>query len=411
MSCSIVENHDLFLKNAIRLLDCSEEMTCLLQSPHRELKVELPLVMDDGRTKVFHGYRVQHNNSRGPYKGGLRFYPNVDVEHFRALASLMTWKTALVEIPFGGAKGGINCDPQELSKRELETLTKRFGEKLAALIGPDFDIPAPDLGTGEQEMAWIFESYSKRHGYKPAVVTSKPKDLGGIDGRKEATGTGVGMLTRWALEESGHEIKNARIAIQGFGNVGQNLASYLSTNGARVVAVSDKNGGIFSKNGLSVEDIPTDCESLQSVASKLNAEKISNQELFRLDVDVLIPSAVECVIDQDNADKVEAELIVEGANSPTTYEAEKILLQKGKRVVPDVLANAGGVLASYFEWSQNHQRYAWGSKRVLSELESVLKQAWQNVLSRSKQESISYREAALSIAINRVRRATQLRGF
>lgn len=396
-------------------LGVGEELGLLLGTAHREVSVEMPLTRDDGSLAVFRGYRVQHDRSRGPFKGGLRYHPDVDLDHFRGLAQLMSWKTALVDIPFGGAKGGINCDPEELSLRELEVLTKQFISRLHGLIGPDLDVPAPDMGTGPREMAWIYEADSKTGGSRPDVVTGKPVILGGSYGRREATGTGVAMVTRWAAEAEEIRDEGARVAIQGFGNVGRHLAVALSDMGFKVVAVSDKHGGVMDPGGLPVHEMAEEAGSDHTSRSVTElapgTRRLENRELLTLDVDVLIPAAVESVVTAGNARDIRARLLVEAANVPVDCEAARILEKRGLPVVPDILANAGGVIVSYLEWVQNRQRYRWESARVMQELERTLRRAWDAVRARAAEEGISYRMAALCLALERIREATLARGF
>ncbi len=414
-----LECSQAFLDQALRGLGASPEQRTLLKGAHREIKVELPIRRDDGELAVFSGFRVQHDNSRGPFKGGLRFHPDVDVEHFRGLASVMTWKTAVVDIPFGGAKGGIDCDSHELSRQELEVLTKRFTDKMEIVLGPNRDIPAPDVGTGPREMAWILDQYSKSNGYEPGVVTGKPIQLAGSPGRVEATGRGVAMLTAWACEAHDVDLDGATVAIQGFGNVGSHAARFLAERGAAVVAVSDARGAVHRETGL---DVPALLErkrqeeenrggyvSLQEL--DVEGEPITNAQLLTLDVDVLVPAAIEGVLHAGNADDVAAGLVVEAANLPTDCEAAATLDERGIPVVPDILANAGGVTVSYLEWVQNRERYRWAEERVNEELESFLRRAWEQVRDTAREEGVSYRLAAYRIAAERVMEATRLRGF
>ena len=404
-----------FLDRAFELLDIADDRRQLLRAPYREIRLELPLRRRDGGITLFYGYRVQHDHSRGPFKGGLRFHPDVDLDHFVALATLMTWKTALLELPFGGAKGGVNCDPNELAVDELETLTKRFTERLDAFIGPDVDIPAPDMGTGPREMAWILEAYSKRYGFTPGVVTGKPVELGGSLGRLEATGRGVALVTRWAIEARGDDLKQMRIAIQGFGNVGSHAALFLHQAGAKVVAVSDASGGLLREDGLNIENLREALgrgdgpQSLSEIEGE--GEHISNEELLALEIDVLIPAALDGVISMDNADQIRAPLIIEAANLPVTCGAEPMLRERGVQMVPDLLANAGGVTVSYLEWVQNRIRYRWDEERVNRELEHKLRKAWDTVCRRARHEKLNYREAAHVIAVERVLQAIEMRGF
>lgn len=406
---------DAYLEQATQRLGTAEEMYLLLRTPYREVRLELPIRQDDGSLRVFEGYRVQHNNARGPFKGGLRFHPDVDIPHFRGLAALMSWKTALMDLPLGGAKGGINCDPRALSLRELETLVKRFTDRMASLLGPDDDIAAPDVGTGEREMAWIFEAYSRLHGDSPAVVTGKPLQLGGSAGRAAATGRGVALATAWAAEELGIELKGARVAIQGFGNVGSYTAKFLADRGATIVAISGSKGGISNQGGL---DIGTAFTAVTSTVRPpavadidVPAEPMTNADLLTADVDILIPAALQGAISADNVADVQASLVVEAANLPVTCDADRILRDRGVTVIPDILASAGGVTVSYLEWVQNRQRYRWNETRVNRDLEQVLRQAWDDVVARVRSDGLSYREAAWIIGVDRVREAIELRGF
>ena len=408
-----------FLDEALRRLGASDEQRKLLSGSHREIKVEVPIHRDDGELAVYSGYRVQHDHARGPFKGGLRYHPSVDLDHARGLASVMTWKTALVDVPFGGAKGGIDCDPHELSSQELEVLTKRFVDRMEVVLGPNRDIPAPDVGTGPREMAWILEQYSKSNGYEPGVVTGKPIQLAGSPGRTEATGRGVALITSWACEAHGIDVDGASVAIQGFGNVGSYAARFLSERGADVVAVSDARGALYRETGLDVASLlqqkreaerrTDEYASLQEF--DVEAESMTNEELLSLDVDVLVPAAIEGVLTGENADAVAADVIVEAANLPTDCHAARVLEERGIPVIPDILANAGGVTVSYLEWVQNRERYRWEEDRVTDELEGFLRRAWNDVRSSAQEEGISYRLAAYRIAASRVMEATRLRGF
>lgn len=405
-----------FLSGALDFLQVEQELRYLLRGPYREVALELPLRRDDGSLSVFKGYRVQHDHGRGPFKGGFRFHPQMDMDHSRGLASVMTWKTAVVDIPMGGAKGGIDCDPGELSRAELETLTKRFVQKLGPLLGPDVDIPAPDVGTGPREMAWIYAGYARTHEVDaPGVVTGKPLELGGSLGRTEATGRGVAMVTEWACEAEGIDPDGATVAIQGFGNVGSHLARFLTDRRAKVVAVSDVGGGIHRGDGLDVETLFRQMNVEGSIDTVVDSdvphEPVSNEELLALDVDVLIPAALEGVIHGDNVDDISADLVVEAANLPTTCDADRALAERGVPVVPDILANAGGVTVSYLEWVQNRQRYQWAEERVNDELRDFMEEAWSEVAERAAGEDVPYRRAAYTIAVERVQSATRLRGF
>ncbi len=395
---------------AARKLKLPEPTQVALKTPYREVMVELPLHRDDGSYRTYHGYRIQHDNSRGPMKGGLRYHPRVSVDEVRALASLMTWKTAVVDIPFGGAKGGIDCDPAELTPKELEYLTRELVARIHMLIGENEDIPAPDVNTNPQVMAWIVDEYAKFRGYTPGVVTGKPIPLGGSEGRLSATGRGVAIVTERATAEMGRSLRDARVAIQGFGNVGSWAARSLAALGARIVAVSDVNGGIFAGDGLDMDRLVRHVEATRTVAGFDGAEDITNDQLFALDVDVLVPAALENAIHEANARDVRARLVVEGANAPVTPAADLRLEENGVTIVPDILANAGGVTVSYFEWVQNTQRFRWSAERVDEELVRTMTRAYDGVRATSREHRTSLRVAAFILAIQRVAEATRLRG-
>jgi glutamate dehydrogenase (NAD(P)+) len=392
-------------------LGLDSETRTLLTTPFREMRVEVPVRLDDGSLKVFLGYRVQHNGSRGPAKGGLRYHQAVTDDEVRALAEAMTWKTALVNIPFGGAKGGIVCDPSTMSQNELERLTRRYTSRIQVILGPFRDVPAPDMNTNAQVMTWIFDEYSAHHGYTPACVTGKPVDLGGSLGREQATGNGVAIVTRELMKELGRPLKGATVVIQGYGNVGSHAAAALEALGASLIGVSDVNGGIFSAKGIRVADLNAHRKSNGKIQGMAGTEPLSNEDLLELKCDVLIPAALECVIHRGNAERIKAGAIVEAANLPTTPEADRILDRRGIIVLPDVLANAGGVTVSYFEWSQNLQQLFWEESKVNAEMERILLSAFHNVINRSKSEKMSLRAAAYTIAVERVARAEKLRGI
>jgi len=397
---------------AAQRLGLSAEQQLLLRTPFREVKVSVPVQMDDGSLRVFAGYRVQHSGARGPAKGGIRFHPGVEIGEMHALAEIMTWKTALVDVPFGGAKGGIACDPSKLSLAELERLTRRYVSRIHRFIGPFRDIPAPDVNTNEQVMAWILDEFSSRHGYSPACVTSKPVELGGIRGRSTATGTGIGMVLTEHLKARGRSMSGVRVAIQGFGNVGSNAAAYIERHGGEIMAVSDVNGGILSSGSrpLHVHDLIEHVQLTGTVVGFPGSLPIENNELIALPCDVLIPAALENAIDESNAGEVRASVIIEGANLPTTAGADRILHSKGIDVVPDLLANAGGVVASYFEWTQNLQQAQWPRQKVNRKLRAYLVRAYRAVHEIASARDMSLREAAWLIAIERVARAESLRG-
>ncbi len=390
-------------------LQLGERERKLILSPYREVRVELPVRMDDGRWEVYHGYRVQHDNTRGPFKGGIRYHPTVNEEEVTALAMLMTWKTAVVGLPFGGAKGGINCDPSKMSKSEVQQLTRRFVRRLGNIIGPEEDIPAPDVNTNPQVMAWIVDEYSGMNGYRPGVVTGKPVELGGTVGRVDATGRGCAWIAEGALARLGKKLAGSTVVLQGFGNVGSHAAQVSHELGAKVIAVSDVRGGVWNKDGLDIPALINHINRTGSVVEFDSSEPIGNEDLLCLDCDVLIPAALDGVITASNAERVRAKLIVEGANAPTTAGADAILERKGVTIVPDILANAGGVTVSYFEWSQNMQHYYWNVDRVREELKLILLSALEDVWRRSENDACTLRQAAYRVAIESVIRAKRLR--
>ncbi|HSH44513.1 MAG TPA: Glu/Leu/Phe/Val dehydrogenase dimerization domain-containing protein [Longimicrobiales bacterium] len=395
---------------AARRLRLPEHLQVALKTPFREVMVELPLLHEDGGITTYHGYRVQHNNARGPMKGGLRYHPDVDLDEARALASLMTWKTAVVDVPFGGGKGGIDVDPAVLRPSQLERLTRTFTERVHQFIGPNEDIPAPDVNTDAQVMAWIVDEYSKFHGFTPAVVTGKPLEVGGSPGRESATGRGVAVTAARAAVDAGLELEGATVAIQGFGNVGGWTAHFLAEAGARVVAVSDVNGGIFNGDGLDVKSLRERVARGESVVAASGVERIANEQLLALDVDILVPAALGDVIHGGNARDVAARLVVEGANAPVTPHADAILDERGIPVIPDILANAGGVTVSYFEWVQNLQQFRWTADKVDRELTTIMGDAYNAVSHLAKEHRVSMRTAAFMLAIGRVAAAVKVRG-
>ncbi|HEX16367.1 MAG TPA: Glu/Leu/Phe/Val dehydrogenase [Deltaproteobacteria bacterium] len=380
----------------------------------RELTVHFPVKMDDGTVRIFTGYRVQHNDTRGPFKGGIRYHPDVDLDEVRALAMWMTWKSAVVNIPFGGAKGGVQCNPKEMSIGELERLTRRFTWEISILIGPDVDIPAPDVYTNPQVMAWIMDTYSIFKGHAvPGVVTGKPLELGGSVGRFEATGKGVVITAKKACQYLNLPIEGARVAIQGCGNVGGIAAQYFERSGAKVIAISDSKGGLYNPQGLDLRQA-LECKRRYAylLAEEVpQSEPISNEELLELDCDILVPAALGGVITEENAPKIRAKIIVEGANGPTTPEADEILADKGIFVVPDILANAGGVVVSYFEWVQNLQELLWSEEEVASRLENILKRSFDEVVAIYEEKKVTMRMAAYILGVGRVIKASQLRGI
>ncbi len=413
-TCHCQDTQLHFLKRAFASLNLNEAQQTLLQSSFRETTISIPINSEQKNRQtlqVFKGYRVQHNHARGPFKGGLRYHPDVNLGEIRALAQLMTWKTALVDIPFGGAKGGISVDPNKLSQGELEILTKRFTQKMSPILGTHKDIPAPDVGTTPQIMSWILEEYSKTHGYTPAIVTGKPLELGGSEGRLEATGYGVAFLTAKAAKQSSISIVGANIVIQGFGNVGANTARQLSKMGARIIAISDAHGGVFNENGINIEAAQHYIAQNSWLTELPDSTVISNAELLALDCDILIPAALEAVIHCDNAHTIRARLIVEAANIPITHEADSLLRQRNITIIPDLLANVGGVLASYYEWVQNLQEFPWERHTVITRLEQRLSLVFEQVSEIATQLNSDLRTAAYHLAIDRVNRAITLRGF
>jgi glutamate dehydrogenase (NAD(P)+) len=412
--CNCQDNQRHFLERTFERLSLEESQRQLLLQSFREVSIQIPLrVHKNGKERLctFTGYRVQHNHARGPFKGGLRFHPEVNLGEVRALAQLMTWKTALVDIPFGGAKGGISVDPQMLSKDELETLTKRFTQKMAPVLGEHQDIPAPDVNTNPQVMAWLFEEYSKAHGHSPAIVTGKPVEIGGSIGRLEATGHGVAYIAAMAAHDLGMPIANTRVVIQGFGNVGSHTARRLEEVGARVIALSDVHGGVINENGIDVNKAIAHVTNTGRLDGLEHTRPITNEELIALPCDILIPAALDGVINCDNEDEIKAKLVVEAANMPITHMADTRLRELGITIVPDILANAGGVIVSYFEWVQNIQQFPWDRKIVFERLEQYLSRAYEAVHRLAERDKVDLRTAAYELAIRRVSKAIALRGF
>jgi glutamate dehydrogenase (NAD(P)+) len=375
------------------------------------VKVEIVTEGDDGRLMSHLGIRVQHNDVRGPMKGGLRYHPTMDEDHATALANLMTWKTALVDIPFGGAKGGINCDPAKLSKRELFEITRTFVERIKEVIGPQQDIPAPDVNTNAEVMGWIMDVYSSHAGFSPGVVTGKPLQLFGSPGREEATGRGVMYVLEEALNDAGKTIEGTTISIQGFGNVGSNAARLLAERGAKIVASSDYLGAVYNAGGLDIEKLIVFVDETGSVNGFPDAEEIGGPDVLTQEVDVLIPAALEDVLTADNAADVQADYVIEAANGPTTPEADRILHERGVIVVPDILANAGGVTVSYFEWVQNIQSFRWELERINDELSKTMRRAYRAVADTAKARDLDLRTASFVLAIQRVGEAAMARRY
>ncbi len=396
---------------AARILGLDEGSYNVLKSPQKSVIVSIPVTMDDGNVQVFEGFRVIHNANLGPSKGGIRYSMDVNLDEVKALAAWMTWKCAVVGIPYGGGKGGIKCDPRKLSKGELERLTRVYTDLMVDVFGPDKDIPAPDMGTGQQEMAWIMDEYSKLVGYSsPAVVTGKPLVLGGSLGRVEATGRGVMVSTRSALSKLGISPVGCTCAVQGFGNVGSISAKLLQMQGMKILAISDVTGGYYNAEGIDIEAAIEYRDNNGGTLEGFKAARISNEDLLELDVTVLVPAAMENQITVENADKIKAKVIVEGANGPTVASADKILNEKGIMVVPDILANAGGVTVSYFEWVQNRLGYFWTEERVNRRADRVMKTAFEAVYAASIKHDISMRIAAYVVSIGKVAEVEKLRG-
>ncbi len=383
-----------------------------LRFPRRALVVSIPVRMDDGRTEVFMGYRVHHNTALGPTKGGLRYDAEVNMGEVTALAMLMSWKCALMGLPYGGAKGGVRCTPRSMSRRELESLTRRYTAEIMLFIGPDLDIPAPDLGTDEQTMAWVMDTYSMTQGRSvPGVVTGKPLLVGGSAGRREATGRGIVYVLYQALHSLGEELKGKAVTVQGFGNVGGVAARILWRDGAIVRGVSDYRGGVWNSRGLDIRILEEHVKASGSVVGFPGADAISNSEILEQPCDILLPAATGSQIREDNAHKIHARIILEGANGPTTPEADVILRDRGVTVVPDILANAGGVVVSYFEWVQGLQFYFWKETEIIARLQEIMTRAFTRVWNASKRENVDLRTAALMEGVRRVADAHQIRGL
>lgn len=400
---------------AADILELPDSIRAVLRVPQRELTVNFPVKLDDGSVKMFTGYRVQHNLGRGPVKGGIRYHPKVDIDEVRALAMWMTWKCALVNIPYGGAKGGVVVDPKQLSLGELERLTRRFASDISILLGPEKDIPAPDVNTNAQIMAWIMDTISMHRGYTvPAVITGKPVNVGGSLGRVEATGRGVSLMVREVARRLGRPLDQLRVVVQGFGNVGSTAAYLLDQMGCKVIGVSDATGGYYRGSGLDIAGMRTftDRHSFRLLEgySAPGVEHIGGDELLELECDVLIPAALENQIHEGNADRIRAKLIVEGANGPTTPDADNILRERGVAIVPDILANAGGVIVSYFEWVQGLQEFFWQEQDVNEKLERIIVGAFDQVWEMAQQRDLPLRTAAYLLAVQRVADANQTRG-
>lgn len=382
----------------------------VMSNCYRELKVQIMLHRDNGDVAELVGYRIQHNGVRGPYKGGVRFHPSVDLDEIRALASLMTWKTAIVNIPFGGAKGGLCCDPKQLSERELQNLTRAYTRKIDMCLGPYRDIPAPDMNTNAKIMAWMMDEYGRRHGFSPAVVTGKPVELGGSKGREHATGLGVFYVAQEVAKNCGLKLDGARVVVQGFGNVGAWTCHFLSKAGAKIIAIADALGATYNSKGLNIDELKVHMRNHAGISDFQGGESIAGGKIFEIPCDIVVPAALEDVITPEVARKMDCKIVLEGANNPTLPEGDEILRERGIVIVPDILANAGGVTASYFEWTQNLTQFFWEESEVHAKLEKIMKRAYQEVSDISTKEKVDLRQAAFMLGVKRVYDATLLRG-
>ncbi len=399
-----------YFTNATDKLGLDKEVKEILMKPQREITVNFPVKMDDGSVKMFTGYRIQHNNSRGPYKGGVRYWPSVDIDEVRALASWMTWKCAIVDIPYGGAKGGVAVDPMKLSRNELRRLTEAYTKAISSVIGPRVDILAPDMGTNQEVMEWIMKAYSRVIGRKElAVVTGKPVKSGGCHGRDTATGKGVAIVAREVTKKLGVDIQECRVAIQGFGNVGSNAAKFISEMGAKVVAVSDVSGGVYDPNGLRIPELIRHVRKNKLLEGYPGLKKKLSRGVLEVDCDIVIPAALENQITEENASRIKAKIVVEGANGPTTPEADEILKKRGIFVVPDILANAGGVTVSYFEWVQNLMNHHWSVEKTGKKLEKKMIKAFRKVAEVMEKYNVDMRNAAYIFAVKKVAKTMKLR--
>ena len=398
---------------AAQKLGLSDEIYNVLKTPDKQVIVSLPVTMDDGSLRVFEGYRVIHSTILGPSKGGVRFDKHVTLDEVKALAAWMTWKCAVVDIPYGGAKGGIKCNPREMSAGEIERLTRAYTTAMTNVFGPDRDIPAPDIGTGQREMAWMMDQFSRQQGYTvSSVVTGKPIILGGSLGRVEATGRGVMITALAAMERLKINPYQSKVVVQGFGNVGSYAARLMEERGAKVIAISDLSGGYYNENGINIKEAMAHKEKNRGLLEGFDgAERMDGDELLTLDTDVLIPAAVEDVITDKNASKIKAKLIVEGANGPTSANADEIIVEKGIHVVPDILANAGGVTVSYFEWVQNRLGYKWTAERISRRMDRIMKLSFSHVFKVSQDYNVSLRIAAYMVAIDKIASAYKFRGL
>jgi glutamate dehydrogenase (NAD(P)+) len=411
MALSFYESVNQYVERAAALLGLEDDVRILLADAYRQVDVQVPIHADDGSVLSFRGYRVQHNGARGPFKGGLRFHPDTNLDEVRALASLMTWKSALLDLPFGGAKGGITLDPATLSRRELEAATRGYTHAISGVIGPNVDILAPDVNTDARVMGWVMDAYSSRAGWSPAVATGKPLDLGGVPGRAEATGRGVVAVTAATLAAQDRALRGQRLAIQGFGNVGRHVAQFAAEQGATVIAISDVSGGRHDADGFDVTSLLAQVQPGSLLKEVAVGDFVTNAELLALDCDVLVPAALENAIDATNVSGVQATLVVEAANHPVTPEADSVLGDRGIIVVPDILANAGGVTGSYFEWTSNLTEFRWPEERFNTELFAFLERAFRLVWEYHLERGVDLRTAAYMVGIARVAEATRLRGL
>jgi glutamate dehydrogenase (NAD(P)+) len=409
-----VSNLDIvrhYFDRAVERLELPDDLRVVFWEPYREVTVQIPVKLSDGRIHTFSGYRIQHNGARGPYKGGVRFHPEVDIDEVRALASLMTWKTAVANVPFGGAKGGVNCPAGDLDRSELQQITRSFMDKIEKVLGPTRDIPAPDVNTNAQVMAWMMDEYGKLHGHTPAICTGKPISLEGSYGREQATGRGCVYMFREAAPQIGLTPPDCTFVVQGYGNVGSWAARILQQLGARMVGVSDASGAIRGDAGIDADALATHLREGGMLTEFPGTEMISPDDLLAIECDVLIPAALGGMIHEGNADRINTRLVIEGANSPTTPAADQILHDKGVHVIPDVMANAGGVVCSYFEWVQNLQHFRWSEREVNDKLGGIMRRAYRDVSARAKEERISLRQAAYLVGIERVVEASRTRGY
>ena len=400
-----------YFDGACEHMGLRDDLRTVFWSPYREVTVQIPVKLSDGKVHVFSGYRIQHNGARGPYKGGIRFHPEVDIDEVRALASLMTWKTAVAGVPYGGAKGGVNCPASDLEQSELQSIARSFMDKIEKVLGPTRDIPAPDVNTNAQVMAWFMDEYGKLHGHTPAIVTGKPIELEGSLGREAATGRGCVYMFREAAPHLGLSPADTTFAVQGFGNVGSWAARIMQQLGCRMVAVSDANGAIRADEGIDADRLHEFIAGGGKITEFEGAEPIDADDLIAVECDVFIPAALGGMIHEGNADRMQCRMLIEGANSPTTPAADRILADKGTYIIPDVMANAGGVVVSYFEWVQNLQHFRWEEREVNDKLGTIMRRTYREVSSRGKEDGIPLREAAYLVGIERVVSAARTRGY